>query len=211
MNLVKELTPGYFFERFRGCMFKDAEGRPNYIDTQQPVERDAVICNLVGGTPTKPTLEKTRFPWDFFADLSVFSVPALGWRQAGQGRYLVHFRRNNRTYHRAVAANILQRWVSPATKFLLSSGNLNIDYYDRMPIVVHLVMLPEYTPLKDGIAAMRKGEIFSFCTSPNLAVIPDVDEQQAIYFNTSRVGTVLKDGTVTCTVPFIDAIIREAL
>lgn len=208
MHLIRELGESYFRERFASCMFLDLDGNAAYLNENSDWYDNQVPCFTVTGPASKPVIAESRLPYDFFKDLSVFAVPPLGWRAAAQGRYLVHFSRNNRSYHRAIAPHILRRVVSPSTQYLLDTDSISSNYYERAAITVNLVMKPEYHTMQEGLALMRQGKLFSFCSSANVSVIPDTEGRQAIFFNTNRVGTVESNGTINCTVPVIQSLIE---
>ena len=197
------------YERFGGCMFFDDKKRPNFITTDADWPKGAVSSTAVMGPTTKPALETNSLPYDFFTDLSVFTVPPLGWRSTAQGRVLVHFRRNNRSYHRAISAGVLIQTVSPVTKYLYDTGNISSEYYSRNATLVSMVMNPEYTPFKEGIEALRSGKVISFCVSPTIAVIPDAEEKQAIYFNTNKVGEINPDDSIKCYSPVVQLMVED--
>lgn len=209
MNLIKELSVGYFQERFGGCMFFDPDKKASYIDTSRSWHKNEVGIITVSGTASKPVTEEAVLPYDFFTGLEVFGVPNLGWRSAAQGRYMVYMSRNNRAYHRGVSREVLQRWLSPATQFLIDTDNISEDYYTRVATTTSMVMQPEYVPFTEGVSMLKRGELFSFCTSANLAVIPDVGDDLAIYFNSNRVGSVKSNGQIDCTIPVINQIIKD--
>lgn len=210
-NLVKELGVDYMRERFAGCMFFDENGVPCYIDNTVTWPRLRVKAKSIRGEPENFTLEERSFPEGFFKDLSVFQTPPLGWRMSADGTYLVHFRRNNKSYQRALATKVVQRTVSPSTNFLIDTENVDSTYYERPDTTIAMIMSPKYVAFREGIEKMQKGELFSFCVSPNLAVIPEVGEQQAILFNTTRVGTIKKNGEVLCDVPQVHTLIQDSI
>lgn len=211
MNLVEELGANYFLDRFNRSMFLDPEGRPAYINHGIPAGRGTIPICSIEGPVTKPTVVEGTLPYDFFTGLSVFSVPPMGFRSANNGRYLAHFSRNNRSYRRGVSTDNLHRWLAPSSLYLMQEGALSYDYYDRPTSTILMIMQPEFIPLKEGIAKMKAGELFSFAASSNLAVIPAVDDSFALYFNTNRVGTIGADGSLSCTVPMISNMIKEQL
>jgi hypothetical protein len=74
-----------------------------------------------------------------------------------------------------------------------------------------LVLKPEYTPFRQGLEAMRRGEVLSFAVSPTIAVIPDVENCQAVLFNTTRVAIVRPDGDLMFTFPSIQPLVEDQL
>lgn len=209
-NLVQELGSAYMSERFYGSMFYDEEKRPCYIDNNVAWPRDKIAAvALTRADPDKPEAAPVALPYPFFKDMSVFWTPPLGWRMAGEGRYLAYLRRNNRSYHRGIASHILTRWLSPASEILMDSDNLNYGQYDSLNATLALVMNPQYIPLRQGSEAMRKGDLFSFAASPTVAVIPGLNDTQSIYFNTNKVGEISAKGVISCASPAIEDIIKE--
>jgi hypothetical protein len=123
------------------------------------------------------------------------------------GTYMAHFSRNNRAYHRGTSAKILFRKLSPSTQFLLDTENIDIKVYADNYVTTKMVMTPKYVPFREGLEKMRSGELFSFAISPTLAVIPEVDDQQALYCNTNKIGIVKPNGDIVCdktVFPFIE-------
>lgn len=211
MNLVKELGVDYMRERFNGCMFYDDQGMPCYVDSSTVWPRLRVKARSIRGTPESFELEERSFPEGFFKDLSIFQTPPLGWRMSADGTYLVHFRRNNKSYQRALATKVVQRTVAPSTSFLIDTENVDSMYFERPDTTVAMIMSPSYVTFREGIEKMKSGELFSFCVSPNLAVIPEVNDQQALLFNTTRVGTVTKKGAVRVEVPQVETLIQDSI
>lgn len=211
MNLVQELGVDYVRQRFAGCMFYDENGTPCFVNGDRPWARLRVPISRVNGTPENHTVEDAVKPESFFKDLSVFHTPPLGWRMNADGTYMAHLRRNNKSYQRALATRVIQRQVSPATSFLIDSGNLDLFYYDQPTTTIAMVMIPKFVAFREGVEAMRNGELFSFCVNPNLAVIPDVNDQQALLFNTTKVGVVKKNGDVVCDIPQVHKLIKDSI
>lgn len=214
MSLIRECGVDYFMDRFNGSMFFDPDGNPAYVDGSgsRSYTRDSIPIVSVMGTCEKPTNTQGFLPSEFFKSFSTFQVPPLGWRQAAKGRYLTHFSRHNRSgVRRAIAVDNVRRWTSPATNYLARSDNVSTSYYERPSSTIHLIMKPEFTPLQEGLAAMRKGDLFSFALSSNIAIIPEVDDAFAIYFNTHKVGTISSNGELNCRVPIINDTLKEQL
>jgi hypothetical protein len=198
-NIVQELGTSFLIERFNGCMFFDPQGQVQYINGTGRWPAEMVGTSRISGTPEQPVEERDAVPWDFFKDLRVFNVPPLGWRMNTDGSYLVHFRRNNRSYHRAIANSNLQRTHAPSTNYLINSGNLADRAFRDANSTALMVMRPIYLPFRQGLEQMRAGELLSFAVSATIAVIPEVDDCQTIMFNTTPVAKVLPTGEVVFT------------
>lgn len=211
MNLVQELGVDYMRDRFGGCMFYNADKTPCYIEAGDTWANGKIRVKVVSGTPENAVGKSLQVPYDFFSDLSVFSVPPLGWRTAEDGCYLAHFRRNNKSYQRAVAPKVLLRTLSPATQFLVDTDNVSEHKYANPEALTALIMLPKYLPFREGLEAMRKGDLFSFCVNPNVAVIPNVGKTQALYFNMTKVGVVNTAGEVVIPDTNISALVKDIL
>jgi hypothetical protein len=209
MNLIQELGLGYFGERFNRCMFFGPDGKACYILDANRSE--GIKCAVVEGPSTKPVVTETYIPPDFFKDLSVFGVPALGWRSTAQGRYTVYMSRNNRSYHRGVSSGILNKFVAPSSELLIRDDGVSPEYYSRESTVVSMVMNPEFITMRDGIAAMADGSLYSFAISANLAVLPMSDESYGLYFNTNRVGSVSPGGNISCSIPVVRRLLEEGV
>jgi hypothetical protein len=214
-NLVKELGEGYVLERFAQTMFFNDKEQPSYIDPNRRATERGLATVALTGTAEKPVIENTYTPFDFFKDLSVFKLPDLGWRMAAEGRFLGYYRRNNRMdqtgYKRGLTPRNLERFVSPATEFLQDTGNLSEDHYTKPEVEVLLIMKPTYLRFKEGLQLMRAGKLFSFCTSPMIGIIPDVNDSQAIYFNTRQVAKVDNKGNIVCSNKVVERYLRDTL
>lgn len=213
MNLLKELGGDYFYNRFQGTMLLTPEEVAGFVDFnggRATLEEHVPLC-LVEGPATKPVTKRGQLPYDFFKSLSVFSVPSMGWRCTAQGRFMSFITRNNRSYVRGVAISNIEKWHSPMTRFLFNEDALSEDYYNRDSTLVSLILKPEYTPIKEGIQAIREGEVLAFCSSNNLAFMPATAGKLAIFFNKNQVGEVAKDGTINCTISIIHQLIQEQL
>jgi hypothetical protein len=213
MNLLKELGRAYMQQRFYGSMFFDADKNVCYIseDNSQWTMPDAVPIIKLSGTVEKPKTERIQMPGDFFTDLSVFATPTLGWRMAAQGRYLAHYSKVTRSNHRGLAPNNITTYIAPSTQFLNTHGSISTEYYSRTSNVVQIIMRPEFVTLKDGIEAMNKGDLFSFCISPTLAIMPEVNNTKAIFFKTHKVGIVEEDGSINCKIPIVCKTLENTL
>jgi hypothetical protein len=213
-NLVHELGDGYIRERFERTMFFDEKEYPCFIDPERRADGKSIPIIRLTGTVEEPVSEKAMMPYDFFKDLGVFKIPDLGWRMANEGRYLAHFRRNNRMnqtgYKRGLTPANLEMFVSPATEYLQETDNLSINHYIKPEVEVLLVMKPKYVRFRDGIAAMQRGDLYSFCTSPMVAVIPSLNNTQAVYFNTRQVATIEK-GDIVCSNKIMEKYLRDTL
>lgn len=211
MNLVNEVGVSHFRERWESALFFNEGGDPCYINSEATWISGTVACSVVKGTASKPKLEDANNPYECFKDLTMFKTPALGWRMAANGRYLVYLRRNNKAYRRGVSLTHVTGWLAPSTQLLVSTGDLSKDFYSRQSSRAMMIMKPEYMKLQQGLQAMRDGDVLSFAVSNNLAVIPDVDDKVSVYFNMSKVGTIGLDGSIVCNVPIIRSIIQEEM
>lgn len=209
MNLLQELGIDWVRGKLQGCMFYMPDKTPAMIDCTVPWKRDEVAYIAVGGATSKPTITKGVLPADYFKDFSVFQTPALGWRTANFGRYAAYFRRRNNTYNRALNAKSLASWLSPTTQFLAKEGGISLDFYTKDTTQTSMVMSPNYKPLEIGIKAMRDGKIFSFCVSPNIAVLPEAANKEALYYNTTKVGSIKPNGQIDCSLPQVMAVLKD--
>lgn len=212
MSLIKELGIPYMMERFADCMFYGPGDVPSYIYSNDNWPRGKVrTIELRGESYTNPEIVHSTLPESFFKDLSVFHTPPLGWRMSEDGAYLAHFRRQNKSYQRALATKVIQRTVSPATSFLIDTENLDGYSFSTKESTISLIMRPRYLNFREGLERMRNGDLFSFSVNCNLAVIPDVDDQQALLFNTTNVGIVKSNGEVVCDIPQVHKLIQDSI
>lgn len=193
-------------------MFYDADGNVCHLLSDNSWNDSEAMVAMVTGENGKLKVDRKMIPYSFFKDQEVFKTPPLGWRSAFDGRFMAYYRRNNyRTFRRGTAAQLLNVWNAPHTAYLMQTRNLQEadGTVGQVFFTTHLIMKPTYIPFKEGIDKMRKGEIMGFCVSPNLAFIPDVKGKQAVYFNTSKVGVVNENNTISCEVPIIRDILKE--
>lgn len=212
MDLIKELGQDYFSQRFNGCFFLDPDKQVCAVnaDYEWQAKQVPIIRFHRGEEVISP--EQSSLPYSFFESMQVFAVPPLGWRTAAKGCYLVHFNRNNKSYHRAVAPVNLRKYISPITAFLMNSDNLpNRKSYEQQGVVAHLVMRPEYLKIREGVSAIREGKILTFATSPNIAIIPDVGDRLSVWFNTKEVGYIEADNSISCKLPAVRSMIETSL
>lgn len=215
MNLIQELGTNFVRERFNESLFVDENGNPCYITTKVRWEPRSVAAFRLSGSPEDVKKEQTNIPDNYFKDLSVFGTPALGWRMNGDGTYLVHFSKNNRMnntgYHRGLNPRNIDRFVSPATRYLVETDNLKEDKYEQLATQAMLIMRPVYKSLRHGLEEMRKGNLYSFAASPVLAIIPAENEGQSIFFNTRLAAKISKEGELECPNPILSNYIKEHL
>lgn len=214
-NLITELGAQFVRERFNHAMLYDDKGNPCYLETGRNWNTGLVPVTAVTGTPDKPVIEKKGIPYAFFSSMSCFKVPDLGWRMAAEGRYLAHFRKNNKMnrtgYRRGFNPNNSEITVSPATLYLQETKNLSDTHYDKLEVQTLLVMRPEYMKFDEGIRMMKEGDLFSFAVSPVIAVIPDVNQGFMIFFNTRQVAKLTNKGTLVCPNETIKTYLKNCL
>lgn len=200
-NLVDELTADYFNSRFRHSMFLDSENRASMVLGTSG--RHSVLYNCVStnGVEEKAT---TR---SFFKDMTVFSTPTLGWRSVDNGKRLVHFTRNNGSYHRGTCRRNLQVYEHPLSNTIRRHevGDTSIQDME----LARMVLKPEYKPFREGVQQLLNGDVFSFAVSPHIAVIANSEGGGDVLFSTRIVGTVNGEGHLACNIPTINLLLEE--
>jgi len=213
MNLIEELGVNFIRERFSESLFLDVDGSPCYINAKVRWEPKTVCAVKLSGSVDEVEKKTVNIPDDFFKDLSVFGTPPLGWRMNSDGTYVVHFSKNNRMnntgYLRGLNPRNTDKFLSPATQYLIESENLKADKLDKIETSAFMIMKPTYKSFREGLKEMRNGNIFSFVSSPVLAVIPAEDQGQAIYFNTRLAAKIDKNGELICSNPIVENYVRE--
>lgn len=205
-NLIDKVGQVYFNRRFQGSYFMDDKGRPSIL--QAALGDGEVTYIALTGTPSR-VIETTRtLPNEFFTGLETFSVPTLGWRSHSEGRYLAFFSRNNRSYHRGLSVGNLNVELSPMTRWLVSTKNVQDPRSDK--VLCLLALKPNFTPFTEGVRQMREGEILSFAVSPTIAVVPDEDDKFSIYFRQAKAGTVMPDNSVVVDVPLLSEYVGDS-
>lgn len=212
MNLIEELGRQYIAERFDQCMFYGPERRPCVLRAASRWNpEDGVPVQVINGTPSNKSVEDMTLDADFFKDLNTLAVPQLGWRSTAEGKYMLYYSRNNASYHRGLAPKNLQRYMSPVTRYLLETDNLDDTTYANYHTDVLMIMKPEFQTLADGVERLRAGELISFCVSPVLAVMPAKGSNMSVYFNTRPVATIDKDNNILCENKIIGEYLRTHL
>lgn len=215
-NLVEELGVNYFTDRFNQAVFLDKDGRPAMVTRDRGSIEDGINVQVFTGEPVTGgsvvDSAPAKVPFSFFSSLKVFAVPPLGWRMSRDGSWLTYMSRanNHRRYYRGVTMDNLSQTAAPTSEFLMETGNISRKVVKSVPYAASLLMRPYYLPLRDGLAAMERGDIFSFAVSATIAVIPAAGGKRDILFNTRKVAEVSKDGEVSCINPMVETLIQDA-
>jgi hypothetical protein len=196
-NLIEEYGAQWFSSKFGGSYFM-YNGMPHIV--QNTAEgRKTVECTSLRKQDGIVVPTTARLPNEVFTDISLFSVPQLGWRSTDSGRYLAYYARNNTSYHRGLSSRNIIIAESPLTKWLRMYAN-----YSNTPQEIdkaYISLLPEFLPVTEGVRRMREGEIVSFAASPTIAVVPDIDGKLSVMFKTKKAGTIMPDGSMTFLIP----------
>lgn len=204
-NLVAQYGSDWFYTKFSGSFFRH-EGVPFKVIPHSGSRRTAWIPCLklekneegaVQGTETNVSVSA-------FTDVSVFSVPNLGWRSALRGKYLAYFSRNNNSYHRGLSSRNLAATESLMTRWLTRNSDFNYDVVDDN-FRAYTAMCPEFLPLTEGVAKMARGEILSFAVSPTIAVLPHDEGSFAVMFKEKVAGYVSPDGNMSLVIPELNS------
>lgn len=200
MSLIAQLGMDQFLTKYSGSFFMH-EGLPCFVTGSN---RDGnVKADKIGGTINKPVTTQVVIDPEFFTDMGVFATPALGWRVAGNGRYLVYMQRNNGSFHRGTCIDNITFNYHEMTTWFAQNNGLNMEYYSRNAAICKLVMEPVYLPLTEGLALIQKGKIVSFAVNELMAIVPSENGLYDVLFREKKVGTVDDNGSVTCTIPFV--------
>lgn len=209
MNLIEEVGLDYFYDRFNGTMFEGPNGKPCFIGHNNG-SRGVVSVKELEGPVNKCRATDITIPYSFFSSMAVFAAPEIGWRQAEKGKYLTYFSRNNGSYTRGLCRRNLVTAFAPVSEWAMLRSLYPVAHYEQEATKVLLAMRPEFTPMNEGIKLMQAGKILSFAASHRLAVVPDENDTMAILFNQQKVGIVTASGEIQCSIPFVNASIKES-
>lgn len=221
-GMVQELGLDYFRTRFSGAFFLDDEENVCIIDSDRRItdRRDEandrydgynIPVTKLGGTAEKPTVEPIVMPSAWFDGMHRFAYPQLGYREAANGKVLVNFSRNNRSYQRGISKQNLVRDTAIHTAYMYDTGNVSSEYYTRPSTTALLIFKPTFTSLADGLAKMNEEQIMSFVLSPNLAVVHNLQEDSDNYnilFRGRHIGHLERDGSMNFLIPFNTALME---
>lgn len=204
-NLVTQYGSDWFYNKFSGSFFRH-EGLPFKVLPNTGTRRTAWIpcLRLEKNEEGRVLGTQTNVNVAAFTDVSVFSVPNLGWRSALKGKYLAYFSRNNNSYHRGLSSRNMTVRESVMTLWLARNSD-----YDRSAVddnfLAYTAMCPEFLPLTEGVAKMARGEILSFAVSPTIAVLPNDADSFAVMFKEKVAGYVTPDGNMSLVIPELNA------
>lgn len=200
MTLIAQLGMDQFLNKYNTSFFMH-EGLPCIVTGSN---RDGKVkADKIDGTINKPVTTAVVIEPEFFTDMSVFATPALGWRAAANGRYLVYLQRNNGSFHRGTCIDNMHVNMHEMTTWFAQNGGLNLDYYGRHSTICKMVMQPQYVSLTEGLALIQRGKVVSFAVNELLAVVPAEDGLYDVLFREKKVGSVDDNGSITCTIPFV--------
>jgi hypothetical protein len=207
MSLIAQLGMDQFLTKYNTSFFMH-EGLPCIVTGSN---RDGKVkADKIDGTINKPTTTAVAIDPEFFTDMGVFATPPLGWRVAGNGRFLVYMQRNNASFHRGTCIDNISISHHEITRWFEQNGGINMDYYTRHSTLCKMVMQPEYVSLAEGLSLIQKGKIVSFAVNELMAVVPAEDGVYDVLFREKKVGTVDENGSVTCTIPYVVSSLEAA-
>lgn len=204
-NLVTQYGSDWFYSKFSGSFFRH-EGAPFKVIPNSGSRRTAWIPCLKLEKNEEGTVRGTEINVNVaaFTDVSVFSVPNLGWRSALKGKYLAYYYRNNNSYHRGLSSRNMAVNESAMTRWLSRHSDYNRDAVDDN-FLAYTAMCPEFLPLTEGVAKMARGEILSFAVSPTVAVLPNDEDSFAVMFKEKVAGHVSPDGNMSLVIPELNS------
>lgn len=201
-NLVEQYGSSWFMNKFNGCFFLHNE-EPHIVQNNGTRWRTNVPCIKAEKGDEGYVGCETVVPADAFADVSVFSVPNLGWRSADKGRGLYYLARNNSSYYRGLSQRNVTATPSALTTWLQGYAGYNVAPNKEM--LAHISLVPEFLSIPDGVAKIRAEEILSFAASPTIAVFPIGEDKMAVMFKQKRAGTIMPDDSMTLIIPELNS------
>lgn len=201
-NLIEMNGIDWFSVKFNGSVFM-FEGEPHMVGngtSEAFSNRSYIKCLKLGlDSNNQPVITTVNIQHDDFSDVSMFSIPNLGWRSDGDGKYLAYIARNNNSYHRGLCQRNTIITLSPMTKWLMQRSLMpNSNTYHK---AAYLAAKPTFYPFTLGVQKMARGEIVSFAASSALAVMPHSEEKFSLLFKRKRAGYVYPDGRLELVIP----------
>ena len=206
MNIIDSTNKDYFLRKFGGAMFLDEEGNPCLLPAvdvsgltsiSMYTQEGKVRALALQGSPEKSSKKERIFDLDFFDNMDKFKVPDLGWRQAAEGRVLVHMSRVARIYKKGVTVDGLELHWASHTRDLMDTGNISTEYYNRPNVKAHMLLKPKFLTMQEGVRRMLDGNILAFAASPNIAVVPASDNSLSILYGKNKVGDIDANARIT--------------
>ena len=202
-NLIEQYGRDWFISKFNGSFFLH-EGEPHIVAAGLNNNwRTNVPCKKLTKQEERVVVQQVYVPHTMFTDVSVFSIPNLGWRSLDKGRYLSYYKRNNNSYHRGLSMRNLTQEDSQLTRWLAVRSGWEMPNADTM--VPYAAMCPEFIPLTEGIEKIRNQEIVSFAASPTIAVFPIGNDQLAVMFKQKQAGVINPDNSMTLHIPELNS------
>lgn len=192
MNLVQQVGAEYFSSRFGGCIFVGPNDKPHYIEGVSV--RRTVNCKEA---ESHKQLKNVELPFDFFSTFKFLAVPELGWRSADDGRVLLRYSRDNKSYTRGITLKNVSREYAEHTEYMFGMGKLNKKDIEAPSFIASTVVQPEHLSMSDGVEAMKNGKIMAFTNSASVAVVPESDSLFNIYCGSTHVANTTPEGEIT--------------
>lgn len=201
-NLVEQYGSSWFMNKFNGCFFLH-NGEPHIVQNNATRWRTNVPCVKVEKGEEVYAGYETVVPTDAFTDISVFSVPNLGWRSSDKGRCLYYLTRNNSSYHRGLSQRNVTAYPSTLTTWL--QGYTGYNAFLTKEMLAYTSLVPDFLSIPEGVAKIRAEEILSFAVSPTIAVLPIGEDKMAVMFKQKRAGTIMPDDSMSLIIPELNS------
>lgn len=203
-----------FYDKFDGSMFKDADGDSLLVSRTRHdyADQSLVACKKIKLTASgrvSSQVETKTVPVDFFSDMGVFGLPELGWRATAAGKMLVYHQKSDTTYHRGTCVRVLSSTVSGFSRWLASTGDINIPTETTEIKVAHSILNPTFHTMAEGLALIREGRLASFAINHKLAVTPNPAGNFDLWYKLSLAGTITESGAVHTDSTYVQSTLME--
>lgn len=202
-NLIDSLGADYCNQRVAGALFV-LEGNAYMFQAVRWNEAGTalvVAAQKYSGTPEKQVVEIVELSPKVFTGWSSLSFPTLGYRQAAAGQVLMYLSRSN-SVNRGLNWRDIRVSMHDVSYACEAAFGIELARFTQGTTLNVMTLLPTYTPLMEGIAAVRAGKMPAFAVSADFAVAPvhDVPFLEILY-RQRRVGTIDAEGKISLDVP----------
>lgn len=202
-----------FYSKFQSSLFRHGDD-VCFVDqrARAAVSSGSIAARKIRYTASgrvSATTESVSIPHDFFTDMSVFATPDLGWRMGAAGKVLVHLTRNTGSTHRGVRVSGVDTHVSEMSRYLQGTGAVDLNGELSEIKLAHMIMVPTYYTLREGLEASREGRIAGFAISADVMVSPAANETFDIWFRRKHVGTIDASNNINTQVKVVAALAQQ--
>lgn len=206
-NLIKDLGVPYCNENLIGSLLF-VEGVPHIINE---ITQRGISTTSFKGQISKPVLANVNLPVTILdKGFESLKYPRLGYRSAAKGKVLMELELIP-NFKRGLRPDSLQVTFPAPITFLADKLAIDLNHYTRDNVKPLIVASEDYMSMQDGLAAIRKGDIYTFAVSHELAVIPAAIEggYLEIVYRGRTVGEIAASGKVSGTITKVNKLMEH--